>query len=84
MDITQWRETTYNNMFKSTTNYVNNLRATDKKFTLADLEAMLQSEYDRQGQAWDGRGEVVELSIEATIAAMQHEISRWKKDLKAE
>ncbi len=81
MEITDWRELTYRDAFKNAVLYVKNMRKNDTSFTLNDLEAMLQSEYDRQGLAWEGRGEVVELSIEATIAGMQQELSLWKKEL---
>jgi hypothetical protein len=81
MEITDWRELTYRDAFNNAVIYVKNMRKKDPSFTLNDLEAMLQSEYDRQGLAWEGRGEVVELSIEATIAGMQQELTRWKKEL---
>lgn len=81
MDINDWREVTYKGAFNNAVVYVKNMRKNDPGFTVTDLEAMLQTEYDRQGQAWEGRGEVVELTIEATIAGMQQEITRWKKEL---
>jgi hypothetical protein len=81
MDITEWREKAYKNIFDSTLIYIKNMRENDEHFSINDLEAMLQSEYDRQGLAWDGRGEVGEINIEATIAAMQQEVTRWKKEL---
>lgn len=80
MDITSWRETAYNNKFDSTVKFIRNMRNTDSSFSIKDLEGMLQSEYDREGLAWDGRGEVVEISIQATIAAMQQELVIWKKE----
>lgn len=83
MDITGWRDLAYNNKFDSTVKFIRNMRTTDPTFTLKELEAMLQSEYDRQGLAWDGRGEVVEIAIQATIAAMQQEVVAWKKELAA-
>ena len=81
MDILAWREETYKKMFDSTVVFVNTLRNGDEPFTIADLEAMLQSEYDRQGLAWDGRGEVMEINIDATIAALQQELSKWRKEI---
>ncbi len=81
MDITGWRDLAYNNKFDSTVKFIRNMRNTDPTFTLKDLEGMLQSEYDRQGLAWDGRGEVVEIAIQATIAAMEQEVVVWKKEL---
>jgi hypothetical protein len=82
MEIDEWREVAYNKMFNNTQAYVTNLRENDPKFTIEDLQAMLNSEYDRLGLAWDGRGEVVEINIEATIAAFQHELIKWRKDIK--
>ena len=81
MEITDWRELTYRDAFNNAVIYVKNMWKNDPGFTLNDMEAMLQSEYDRQGLAWDGRGEVVELTIEATIAGMEREITLWKKEL---
>ena len=80
MEIDEWREAAYSKAFEGTLKYIKNLRNTDKKFTIASLEAMLQAEYTRQGQAWDGRGEVVEIGIEANIAAMQQELYIWRKE----
>jgi len=82
METTEWRELTYRDAFNNAVIYVKNMRKKDPGFTLNDLKAMLQSEYDRQGQAWDGRGEVVELTIEATIAGMQQELTRWQNEFK--
>jgi hypothetical protein len=82
MNIAEWREDAYTRMFESTVAFVKHLKENDNKFKIEDLEAMLQSEYDRQGLAWDGRGEVVEINIEATIAAIQQELIKWKKELK--
>lgn len=81
MDTTSWREVTYNNKFDGTVKFIRNMRQNDPTFTINDLEGMLQSEYAREGLAWDGRGEVVEISIQATIAAIQQELLLWKKDI---
>lgn len=81
MDNSNWRETAYKSKFESAVKFIRNMRATDPAFTIKDLEAMLQSEYNREGLAWDGRGEVVEISIQATIAAMQQELLKWKKEI---
>lgn len=83
MNLEEWREKTYDETFKSTKNYVRRMRDQDPGFGITELEALLQSEYDRQGLAWDGRGEVMELKIEASIAAMQAELIKWKNELKS-
>nr|NQU92892.1 hypothetical protein [Bacteroidota bacterium] len=84
MDIAAWRDAAYKNTFTTTVNFVENLKKNDHSFSIAELEAMLQSEYDRQGLAWDGRGEVVEINIEATIAAIQQELVKWRKEINLE
>lgn len=81
MDITSWRDAAYNSKFENTVKFIQNMRYTDPTFTIKELEGMLQSEYDREGLAWDGRGEVVEIAIQATIAAIQHELVMWRKEL---
>jgi len=83
MNITEWRDTAYKKMFESTVAFVEHLKVNDDNFGVEDLEAMLQSEYDRQGLAWDGRGEVMEINIEATIAAIQQELFKWRKEVQA-
>lgn len=83
MEISSWREVAYNNKFEGTVKFIQNMKTTDPTFTLKDLEGMLQSEYDREGLAWDGRGEVVEIAIQATIAAIQQELLNWRKELSA-
>jgi len=84
MDITSWRDAAYNSKFENTVKFIQNMKNTDPTFTIKELEGMLQSEYDREGLAWDGRGEVVEIAIQATIAAMQHELVIWRKELAAQ
>lgn len=84
MDIAEWREVSYKKIFESTVNFIRKQKAKEGKFKIEDLEAMLQTEYDRQGLAWDGRGEVVEIGIEATIAAIQQELVTWRKNLRVE
>ncbi len=81
MEISEWREAAYKKMFKGAVSFIQQQRTNDPNFTIKDLEAMLQSEYDRQGLAWDGRGEVVEINIEATIAAIQQELIKWRKEI---
>lgn len=81
MDIAEWRELAYKKEFDNTVKFIETLKKTDPSFTVNHLEAMLQSEYDRQGLAWDGRGEVMEIKIEASIAAIQLELINWRKEL---
>jgi len=81
MDIAEWRELSYKKEFDNTVKFIETLKNTDPTFSIVQLEAMLQSEYDRQGLAWDGRGEVMEIKIEASIAAIQMEFVKWKNEL---
>lgn len=50
----------------------------DNEFTIDSLENALQSLYIHQGNNWDGRGEVTELSIAASIAAHEHVLAELK------
>jgi len=82
MEETQWREDAYKKAFDGMIRYIEVHREAGKNFSIQDLEAMLQTEYDRDGLAWDGRGEVVEIGISARIAAMEQELIKWRKELK--
>ncbi len=84
MEETQWRELAYKKAFDGMIRYIQVHREAGKGFSIHDLEAMLQTEYDRDGLAWDGRGEVVEIGISARIAAMEQELVNWRKELNAE
>ncbi len=84
MEETQWRELAYKKAFDGMIRYIQVHREAGKGFSIQDLEAMLQTEYDRDGLAWDGRGEVVEIGISARIAAMEQELVNWRKELNAE
>ena len=82
MEETQWRDLAYKKAFDGMIKYIQVHREAGKGFSIQDLEAMLQTEYDRDGMAWDGRGEVVEIGISARIAAMEQELINWKKEVK--
>lgn len=84
MEETQWREVAYKKAFDGMIRYIEVHREAGKNFSIQDLEAMLQTEYDRDGLAWDGRGEVVEIGISARISAMEQELINWRKELNAE
>jgi len=81
MDINSWRDIAYNRKFETTVKFIKGMRLNNPDFTIKDIEAMLQCEYEREGQGWDGRGEVVEIGIQANIAAIQKELLAWKKEL---
>jgi hypothetical protein len=81
MEETQWREEAYKKAFDGMIKYINMHREAGKGFSIQDLEAMLQTEYDRDGLAWDGRGEVVTIGISANISAMEQELIKWRKEL---
>lgn len=57
-------------------------RAHDPDCTIGDLEGTLHNLYIVDGNNWEGRSEMVQASISATIAAHESFISEWKKESK--
>lgn len=78
----KWREEKYQQVFDDVMKYVANQRKTDPTFTIQSLEAQLETEYINQGNDWVGRGEAVDLRIQATIAAYQQALANWRDELK--
>jgi cyclopropane fatty-acyl-phospholipid synthase-like methyltransferase len=50
-----------------------------KNFTIESVEMELQSLYRFDGQAWTGRADPHQTEIDASIAAYQVFIKRWKE-----
>lgn len=55
-------------------------RARDPSCTIADLQGILDALYVMEGNNWDGRGEMEQASLAATIAAYERFIGEWKKE----
>lgn len=57
-------------------------REKNPNFSIADLERLLDSLYIRMGDDLGGRGEIMDASINAEIAAVQVVLHDWKEELK--
>ena len=52
----------------------------DPSCSLKDLSGVLHNLYIMDGNNWEGRSEMLQASISATIAAYEHFIAEMKKD----
>ncbi|MGC9399577.1 MAG: hypothetical protein ACP5HM_10635 [Anaerolineae bacterium] len=77
--LKHWEEQRYARVFDATCRYVERRRA-EFGFNIADLEALLDNAYQRQGNDWLGRGEVYHLDQAAEIAAYESILARWRKE----
>ena len=51
----------------------------DPNFTIKKLESLLETEYNRSGNNWHVGGSVHEITINATIAAYENVLAKWKE-----
>lgn len=71
----------YDHVFEKTYESLMVDRESNPKFTIADLERLLESLYIRMGDDLGGRGEIMDASIDAEIAAVQVVLHDWKEEL---
>jgi len=81
VSITTWKNQKYDEVFESTCAYVATRRQTDPHFTIETLQGLLQTQYTYQGQGWDGMGEMGHIVTSATVAAYEHMLAEWRKEL---
>ena len=81
MSRTTWKNRKYDEVFESTYAYVAMRRQTDPHFTIETLERLLETQYTYQGQGWDGMGEMGHIVTSATVAAYEHMLAEWRKEL---
>lgn len=74
----------FNETFETVQHQIQYWRETDPHFTVRQLEIMLETEYLRLGNDQSGRGEYQSAILEATIAAIEEELTKWKKELNNE
>ena len=77
-----WNEQNYDETFEKACIYVDNRRKTDKDFSIKTLEDMLETMYVRRGNDWVGKGPLKNIEDSATIAAFEHKLAEWKKEIK--
>jgi len=78
---TSWKSYKYDEVFESTCAYVAMRRQSDPAFTIEMLEGLLATQCTYQGQGWHGMGEMGHIITSATIAAYEHMLAEWRKEL---
>ncbi len=73
-------EEEYRKIFEAAIKMTEERRKIDPSFSIEDLERLLRTEYEVEGNDQFGRGRVFELELSATIAAHEYVLSKWKKE----
>lgn len=74
-----WETQCFHNIFDAVYASLEKRKQTDASFTIEELEKQLENLYLLDGHDWLGRGKVADLDMEASIAALQEFLYRWKK-----
>ena len=75
----QWRDVTYTRIFEQEIRGLERRMKADPLCTCADLEGILRNLYITEGADWEGRGDLQDTIISATIAAYEYFITELKK-----
>jgi len=78
-ETTGWMDDAYKDAFETEVRGLERRCANDPSCTLDQLKGTLKNLYVFQGNNWDGRGQVYELGLSATIAAYEFFISELEK-----
>lgn len=78
--MSNWREELYGEVFEATCEQVRLRRQREPGFSPEDLRGLLETEYVALGNNWVGRGEVDEVTRNATIAAYEHLLAQWQAE----
>ncbi|MDR1073727.1 MAG: hypothetical protein LBL45_08655 [Treponema sp.] len=74
-----WRELTYNKTFEQEVRGLERRRASTA-CAIEEIESLLESLYNLDGDNWIGRGEVQDIVMAATIAAHEHFLAEWRTE----
>jgi len=75
-----WKAVKYQEIFDQELRGLVRRREADPRCTPADIEGVLKNLYIMEGADTDGRGDVTDIGIAATIAAYEHFIAKWKAE----
>ncbi len=76
-----WEDQKYNEVLDDEYRLLERRRAHDSNCTVEDIEGQLKALYIREGQNVDGRGQLGDIVMSATIAAYEAFIDNWKKEI---
>jgi hypothetical protein len=82
MRLDELQERKYIQVFEDICHFVAQQKHANPHFGIADLERLLDTAYTRTGNDWVGRGAVADIVNAATIAAYEHTLAEWRKELK--
>ena len=74
----EWKDVKYREVFEQELLGLQRRRKADPSCTVNDIQKILENLYIMEGADWEGRGEVYNITIAATIAAYEHFIREWK------
>ncbi len=77
-----WKEKKYKEVFDGLCRQARRRRQEDPNFSVDDLKAQLEHQYVYQGNDWEGRGALGDVTVSATVAAYEHLIAEWEGDRK--
>ena len=75
-----WQAVKFDNVYEEELRALHRRRESDPLCTVSDLEKVLKNLYIMEGA--EGVGAVHAISMAATIAAHEHFIAQWKKEIK--
>jgi len=78
MSVVDWRDVKYNEVYTDTLMGLERIFKDDPSYDISNAEGILKDLYIQDGNDWLGRGEVEDVFLEATIAAYETFIARWK------
>ena len=82
MSSVDWRQIKYDEVFAQESLGLQRRREAEPHCKVEDIEAVLKNLYIMQGADWEGRSDVVVISMAASVAAHEHFIAEWKAELR--
>ncbi len=82
MFLETWREEKFEKIFNNVYYNFNALKESDDSYSREDLKMQLQDLYIKQGNDWSGRGEAMDIAINAQIAAFEQILSEWEDEVR--
>lgn len=83
-ETVDWEEQKYQSVFDDELRLLYRRRSFDKNCSLDDIQGMLDALYILDGNNAEGRSNVQQISLSATIAAYELFIDTWKEEIRKE
>jgi hypothetical protein len=76
----KWRNIKYDEVFDQELRGLERRRSFDLSCTIEDISNVLDGLYILDGSDWQGRGDLQDIIMAATIAAYEHFVTQWKAE----